>query len=248
VGQANVEFKSVSGWATPANIPAAVNDGQTTTINAAYIQQPASGGSSPGDDDNPQEGGGSNDPGGTDDGTPENQPGNVVEFSTHDDRHRVTLTSPAGTTIRDYRAMDNPDSDQSPERIDFPYGFFEFAVDGVQPGAATTVTVDLPEGESQDTYYKYGPTADNPSNHWYEFLYDDRTRTGAKINGNQITLHFVDGQRGDDDLVANGTVTDIGGPGVIVVGPETGPNDPPQSADSAGGGGGGCFIGLLRME
>ena len=35
----------------------------------------------------------------------------------------------------------------------------------------------------------------------------------AVINGNIITLHFVDAVRGDDDLTANGTIVDAGGPG-----------------------------------
>ncbi|MCK4791774.1 MAG: hypothetical protein KAV87_49030 [Desulfobacteraceae bacterium] len=48
--------------------------------------------------------------------------------------------------------------------------------------------------------------------HWYEFMYDDFTKTGAKIDGNKITLYFVDGERGDDDLEANGIVVDDGGP------------------------------------
>ena len=34
----------------------------------------------------------------------------------------------------------------------------------------------------------------------------------AEINGNQITLHFIDGQYGDDDASANGTIVDPGGP------------------------------------
>jgi hypothetical protein len=38
------------------------------------------------------------------------------------------------------------------------------------------------------------------------------TQTGAEINGNVITLHFVDGLRGDDDLTANGVIVDVGGP------------------------------------
>jgi hypothetical protein len=245
VGEHSLQFENINGWTSPGSQNVMIADGQTATINTTYTQQPGSGGgSSPGDDNDSEGDDGSTDPGDDDGGTPDNQQGNVVEFNTYDNRHQVTLTSPAGTTIRDYRAMQNPDSDGSPERVDFSYGFFEFTVDGLEPGSATTVTVDLPAGESQDTYYKYGPTDDNRSDHWYEFLYDGRT--GAEINGNRITLHFVDGQRGDDDLQANGIVTDIGGPGVTIVGPSGGNNNPPQSADSPAGGGGGCFIELLR--
>ena len=43
--------------------------------------------------------------------------------------------------------------------------------------------------------------------------------TGAEIFADRILLHFVDGQRGDDDLVANGEVLDWGGPGARTVKP-----------------------------
>jgi hypothetical protein len=62
-----------------------------------------------------------------------------------------------------------------------------------------------------DTYHKFGPTPASPVPHWYEFLYDGST--GAEFDGGRIILHFVDGGRGDDDLTANGRVTDIGAPG-----------------------------------
>ena len=61
------------------------------------------------------------------------------------------------------------------------------------------------------SYWKYGPTSDNTSPHWYEFLYDQATGTGAIINGRNITLYFVDGARGDSDLQANGSNTAPGG-------------------------------------
>ena len=34
----------------------------------------------------------------------------------------------------------------------------------------------------------------------------------AVIDGNRITLWFIDGDRGDDDLTANGVIKDPGGP------------------------------------
>lgn len=96
------------------------------------------------------------------------------------------------------------------------------------PGAATTVQVILHEKDTTlSTYYKYGPTLDNHANHWYSFL--SYGITGATITQEAtqttILLSFVDGQRGDDDLSANGEITDVGAP-----------------AEITGGGGGGCFI------
>ena len=140
--------------------------------------------------------------------------------------------------------MDNPDSENSPDSVEFSYGFFEFTVEGIEPGGATTATLQFPAGASYDTYYKYGPTRDNTSNHWYEFKYDGQT--GAEINGSQIILHFVDGQRGDDDLVANGVVTDIGGPGVSATVTPSGDESPDAESSGSGGGGGGCFIGSIN--
>ncbi len=84
----------------------------------------------------------------------------------------------------------------------------------------------LPEGTVIDSYFKFGPTPDNPDPHWYEFLYDGET--GAEIDGTRIiVMHFVDGKRGDDDLTANGKIVDIGGP-------------------SISSGSGGCFISAIK--
>ena len=117
-----------------------------------------------------------------------------------------------------------------------PLGFFEFTLPDVGIGGATTVELFVSDGSSFNSYYKYGPTPDNPTDHWYEFLYDGET--GAEIDGNTITLHFVDGKRGDDDLDGtNGIIVDPGGPALI--------NAIDQATETAGDdtGGGGCFIG-----
>ena len=145
------------------------------------------------------------------------------------------MESPSGTSINNLEAVINPSSTNSPSDVEFIYGFFEFTIEGVDIGGATTVTLHLPVGETFDTYYKYGPTPNNTTNHWYEFLYDDQT--GAEINGNVITLHFVDGERGDDDLTTNGIIVDLGAPAVAVKSSGGG-----ITVTSDGGGGGGCFI------
>jgi hypothetical protein len=85
-------------------------------------------------------------------------------------------------------------------------------VQGVAPGGSSSATVFLPPDTTVDTYYKYGRTPDQPDPHWYEFLYDGTT--GAEILPDRIILHFVDGQRGDDDLEVNGQIVDLGAPGL----------------------------------
>jgi len=105
-----------------------------------------------------------------------------------------------------------PEARASLPPVEFPHGFFEFRIRGLAPGQSVEVIIELPFALSPDSeYWKYGPTSDNPTDHWYEFMFDGTT--GAEINGRLVTLHFVDGKRGDDDLAANGEIVDQGGPG-----------------------------------
>src|SRR5262249_38155129 len=128
------------------------------------------------------------------------------------DGRAVTLVAALGTTLTNVVAVPNPSLADAPRGVSFPIGFFQFEVTGLQPGGSTTVTLSLPSGVRVTDFWKYGPTADvvapngmHPS-HWYEFLFDGHT--GAEIRGTQIILHLVDGQRGDDDLTANGVIMD----------------------------------------
>jgi hypothetical protein len=166
---------------------------------------------------------------GNKDGMSDSQQGNVASCQTHDRKHYVTMAS--SEPISDAAAVEKPAASGSPSGVEFPYGFFEFAIHVLNPGDATKMIIYLPVNANPTTYYKYGPTPDDPTNHWYEFMYDDQTLTGAEISGNVVTLHFVDGQRGDDDLSANGTIVDQGGPGTTST-----------STTSSSSGGGGCFI------
>jgi uncharacterized repeat protein (TIGR01451 family) len=149
---------------------------------------------------------------GNNDGTADRLQANVTSLPTATGSYYVTLASPDGTSLSNVQAGGSPSPGNSPPGVDFPYGFFEFAVNGLTPGGATTVTLYLPAGAAPNTYYKYGATPGNTAPHWYEFMYDGQT--GAVIVGNVITLHFVDGLRGDDDLTANGIIVDQGGPGI----------------------------------
>ena len=82
-------------------------------------------------------------------------------------------------------------------------------------GDSVDVRVILPEEHFPISYFMFGPTPDNMENHLYEFLFDEATGTGAEFDGNEVILHFVDGQRGDFDVTANGVILDPGAPALF---------------------------------
>lgn len=149
--------------------------------------------------------------------------GNVLSFS-----------STSGTRLVNVQPILSPAPGSAPNGIEFPIGHFDFSVEELIDGKAT-VTIILPPTIIVNSYWKYGPIDPGFPDHkeWYEFEYDGET--GAEINGNVITLHFVDGKRGDDDLVANGIIRDPGSPAfnpppsAVITGPLSGVRGQPQT-------------------
>lgn len=141
----------------------------------------------------------------------------------------VTLTVPSPARLANLTAIPNPDLAGAPAGVEFAEGFFSFEITGLTAGASTMVAMQLPDDYRPNTYYMHGPTPDNASPHWYEFRYNGQT--GAEFfDNNYIVLHFVDGQRGDADLTANGQISDPGAPGIST------------DTTSSSGGGGGCTM------
>ena len=102
-----------------------------------------------------------------------------------------------------------------PQGYSFPQGLFDFVLTTGTPGSSATITITYPNALPPGTvYWKYGPSPDGnncigaacTTPHWYQFP--------AVIAGNTVTLTITDGGLGDDDLMANGTIVDQGGPGV----------------------------------
>jgi hypothetical protein len=128
--------------------------------------------------------------------------------------------------LTEVRAEENPSPGDAPAGVTFPFGFFRFHIRYTDRGGAARVVMFLPPGTTPSAYYRYGPTPDNPSDHWYNFIFDGMTGAEFFPDRNQVVLHFVDGQRGDDDLLANGVIADAGGPASFVPRPSlTGPGD-----------------------
>lgn len=108
----------------------------------------------------------------------------------------ATFTSPSGKTVQ------------------FNDGISTFTITGLTGLTGRIVTMLYGSATTPNRYYAYGPTSDNTTPHWHDFSYDATTGTGAEFVGNKILLHFVDGQRGDNDPTAN-SITHIGAPVLV---------------------------------
>lgn len=139
----------------------------------------------------------------------------------------IDLQSSPGTLLEKPEAVQPPAA--PPPGYTFLHGkVLQMSIGGMGPGGAATVTLTFGQALPANlAYMKYGRRDDNPLTpadeslpQWYEWPHDPITGTGAEVIGNQIILHFVDGQRGDDDLLANGVIVDPGGPALRVTAPQ----------------------------
>ncbi len=189
------------------------------------------------------ENGAANNGDGNNDGISDRRQCNVTSILTYDESDYVTLESPEGTSLTDVWTTENPSPEDMPSDASLLYGSFEFNIENIGERATVDLTIYLPDDARPVSYIKYGPTPDDASYHWYEFMYDGTT--GAEIDGNIITLHFVDGERGDDVMTQDGLVVDIGAPVFASEDENSGSVD----SDSFGpAGGSGCFINTVRPK
>jgi len=93
-----------------------------------------------------------------------------------------------------------------PPGLAFPFGLFDFNAVGCTIGGAIQIQIVYSEALPVGTqYWKWGPTPGNAVAHWY-------VMPGSIVSGGTVTFSIVDGSFGDDDLTANGTIVDQGGP------------------------------------
>ena len=128
----------------------------------------------------------------------------------------VLVMAPADTSLT--ATLSANSTVTPPSGLQFPFGFLSFTITGLAPGASADVTITGLDPNQVTDYFKNGATPANPTAHWYDFLYgqatdaDSASGTGMEIVNGNVVLHLVDGQRGDDDLAANGVISDVGGP------------------------------------
>jgi CSLREA domain-containing protein len=151
---------------------------------------------------------------GNSDGVPDRFQPNVASLP-----GQITFAGPAGSQFRNVQSASNPSPGDVPGRATFWGGLFSWTLTSLTPGSAADVQVVVADTIPFNAYYRYGPTVDQHTRHWDTLAFDAATGTGTEITGpHTLTLHLVDGGRGDDDLFPNGTIGDLGGP---VDGPET---------------------------
>jgi uncharacterized repeat protein (TIGR01451 family) len=145
-------------------------------------------------------------------GTADRLQGHVASLRDAGEWRYVTLASPAGTTLAGVRAVENLSPGDAPA-VEFPIGFLDFTAQGLTPGGSITASLVISPPARLDTYYNFGLTVSDPSDHWYEFLFDGTT--GAEVISDTVVLHLVDGARGDGDLQANSQIVGLGAPGEV---------------------------------
>jgi len=149
---------------------------------------------------------------GNNDGIPDRLQSNVASFQGANGEY-LTLIASANTTLAEVALAPMPPLTALPRGFDYPWGFVHFEVLGLQPGGAVVVELLLHTDHVPVVYTKFGPEEGWLDDHAFEFGYDGTT--GAQIAGARITLHFVDGLRGDAVLgTQDGKIVEPGAPGV----------------------------------
>ena len=162
---------------------------------------------------------------------------NVASFLTALNRYATVVTS-VDTLITEFELPVHPDIAGSPQNISFDHGLFKFILlpTSSPRDEVIQLAVLMPQGDAASTFYSYGPTADNNTPHWYDFSYDGITGAqylgnvtveppggGAKVTRSMFRVSFLDGARGDDDMAADGKISNVSAVGTVA------------STDSSGG-------------
>jgi uncharacterized delta-60 repeat protein len=156
------------------------------------------------------------------DGIPDSKQDNVASVLTIGGTNAdniTTLVSSPGTKISGLQLLPNPIALNDLTSLANPA---EFKITGIGKGATTTVEFLIAKADQNrkyNTYLMSGKTSAKPTTHLYEFLYDGQTGAELFDTNNdgftdKVILHFIDGQRGDNDLTVNGEIQDPGAPGV----------------------------------
>jgi hypothetical protein len=196
----------VTLWGIDGPIPSDKVEYGTANITVVRVDGDGDGVTDPEEDGAPNAGDANRD------GTADRLQNRVASVRSLSGNLYATFAAASPVVLSDTAAVPNPAPASAPANIQFPLGFFQLNAGGLSAAAATTVTVLLQPGAVANAYYRYGPTSDNASPHWYPFMFDGVT--GAIIHSDRIEVRLVEGQRGDDNLAGAGLAFGPGGPGL----------------------------------
>lgn len=156
---------------------------------------------------------------GNGDSVPDRTQSSVASLPNSSNGDYLTVVGPPGSQLADVAAVANPNPG-APEigAVTFPAGFVEFRLSPMPaPPTAVTVQIRYQNAVTSNQYWRYGPepAPGNTGDHWYRFdpVLGSPATGATLISPTRWDLSFVDGARGDDDLTADGTLVDQGGPG-----------------------------------
>lgn len=144
---------------------------------------------------------------GNGDGTPDWKQANVASF-TAIDASPITLEVSKGTLSKTRSTADPSNGEEKIDKANFPMGYLDFSIAGLATGDESVLKIHYPANMTPSKYYKFEPTTTLATPAWY--IYNN-----AKIESGLTTVILKDGQDGDSDLTANGTIVDPGGLGFI---------------------------------
>jgi hypothetical protein len=101
----------------------------------------------------------------------------------------------------------SPPAGSAPANVTFAHGLFDFSTASCTVGSTITQTVTYPTRPRGGQYWKYGRTPTSAgASVWYLLP--------STVSGNSVIFSITDGGLGDDDLTANGAISDPGGIGL----------------------------------
>ena len=133
----------------------------------------------------------------------------------------ICVKGEGGNLVSLYTVDPDAISDTTNKPDDLIYGLLDMIIKTDTIGGTVTLTVYLPNpAPDHYTWYKY-----SPANGWWDFS-DNIVFNDTR---DQVIITLTDGGAGDDDGVANGSITDPSGLGF-------------STFEGSAGGGDGCFI------
>jgi len=128
----------------------------------------------------------------------------------------LTASNNNGWTVSSASFAATPTATQTaalPRGVALTNGLLDLTLITGTSGSNATVVVQyttaVPAGA---VYMKYGKTATNSTDHWYQL---DASRAVFAADRMSVTLTLTDGGAGDNDLAANNTIVDPGGPALV---------------------------------